>query len=249
MHILSIANSFGQDAQAYLHQIAASAGVALEAVNLFIGGCSLETHHENWLNDQADYLLEINGESTERQVSIREALEMRDWDCITLQQASHFSGMPETYEPHMSVLVKAIRESCPDARLYFHETWAYEHDSEHEGFAHYDRDQALMFDRISEAARLTSARHDLTLIPAGNLIQRLREEAHFDVKRGGRSLCRDGFHLDLLYGRYAVGGLWFRQLTGYGFAESKFVASVDGEDIELNWIEGIKAIVDDFPLS
>lgn len=249
MHILSIANSFGQDAQAYLHQIAASASVDLEAVNLYIGGCNLETHHQNWQENRADYLLEINGENTEQLISIQDALAMREWDVITLQQASSLSGIPETYEPFLSVLLEAVREHCPDAKLYFHETWAYEHDAEHEGFANYDRDQGLMYERIAAAARLAAARHDLTIIPAGNLIQHMREDARYDVKRGGRSLCRDGFHLDLLYGRYAVAALWFRELTGHPLTAASFVPTVDDETTDLNWIEDIKTLVDNFDLA
>lgn len=39
--VLAIGNSFSQDAMAYLVQLAASGGVEMEAVNLYIGGCSL----------------------------------------------------------------------------------------------------------------------------------------------------------------------------------------------------------------
>ena len=41
MNILSIGNSFSQDAQQYLHRIAAADSVALNTFNLMIGGCSL----------------------------------------------------------------------------------------------------------------------------------------------------------------------------------------------------------------
>ena len=41
MNILSIGNSFSQDAQRYLHDIAKADGVVLSAFNLYIGGCPL----------------------------------------------------------------------------------------------------------------------------------------------------------------------------------------------------------------
>lgn len=47
IHVLSIGNSFSQDAQRYLHDLAESKGVDLETVNLMIGGCSLERHFRN----------------------------------------------------------------------------------------------------------------------------------------------------------------------------------------------------------
>ena len=48
------------------------------------------------LGDNVVYDFEFNGESTGIQVSIRQALTSDDWDVITLQQASHFSGRYET---------------------------------------------------------------------------------------------------------------------------------------------------------
>lgn len=49
MKILSIGNSFSQDAQRYLHRLAKHEGVQLKTVNLYIGGCSLQRHYENIL--------------------------------------------------------------------------------------------------------------------------------------------------------------------------------------------------------
>ena len=39
MNILSIGNSFSQDAQKWLHKLAAGNGVEMDTVNLYIGGC------------------------------------------------------------------------------------------------------------------------------------------------------------------------------------------------------------------
>ena len=36
----------------------------------------------------------------------------------------------------------------------------------------------------------------------------------FDYKNGGISLCRDGFHLSLDYGRYIAAAVWLRVLSG-----------------------------------
>ena len=64
MKILSIGNSFSQDAQRYLHRLAKQDGTELKTVNLFIGGCSLQKHYLNMLDDNADYDFEFNGEKT-----------------------------------------------------------------------------------------------------------------------------------------------------------------------------------------
>ncbi len=64
MYILSIGNSFSKDAQRYLHQIAKADGVDVHSFNLYIGGCSLSTHHKNMLSEERANTLEKNGVST-----------------------------------------------------------------------------------------------------------------------------------------------------------------------------------------
>ena len=126
MNILSIGNSFSQDAQRYLHRIAAADGATLNTFNLMIGGCSLETHWGHITDGLSDYYLEKNGKSCDRTITLPEALEMDEWDVITVQQASHYSGMPQTYVPYLTELVAFVKEKCPKAKIYFHQTWAYE---------------------------------------------------------------------------------------------------------------------------
>ena len=101
MKILSIGNSFSQDAHRYLSRLARREGVALKAVNLYIGGCSLRQHYLNMLDDIADYDFEFNGEKTGIKESIKEALASDDWDIVTLQQASNFSPNYQTYTPYL----------------------------------------------------------------------------------------------------------------------------------------------------
>ena len=61
IHVLSIGNSFSQDAHCYLHDFAKSEGVDIETVNLFVGGCSLERHYRNMVGNKREYTIEING--------------------------------------------------------------------------------------------------------------------------------------------------------------------------------------------
>ena len=85
MKVLSIGNSFSQDAQRYLHEIAKNDGVDLNSVNLYIGGCSLETHYHNIIENKANYGLEINGKATNAYTSVKDALLKERWNYITLQ--------------------------------------------------------------------------------------------------------------------------------------------------------------------
>ena len=64
MKILSIGNSFSQDAQRYLHKIAEKNGRRLKNCNLYIGGCTLRKHYFNIIDDEKAYEFQFNGEET-----------------------------------------------------------------------------------------------------------------------------------------------------------------------------------------
>lgn len=216
MKILSIGNSFSEDAQAYLHMLAEQRGIDLVTVNLAIGGCSLQTHWENVEQNNANYLYGVNGGAwAERLVTIKEILESERFDAITLQQVSGFSGQYETYQPYLNNLAAYVREKQPGADLYFQRTWAYEIDSPHGHFPFYDCNQRKMYDALCAASVEACAAIGATVIPAGTVIQTLRETVPaFDYANGGESLCRDSFHMSVTYGRYAVALCWLATLTG-----------------------------------
>jgi len=100
MKILSIGNSFSTDATTYLHELALSTDLDLQVVNLYIGGCSLQTHWFNAESNTPAYSYELNGNSTGRMTSIKSALTECNWDVVTLHQASLFSGVEESYYPY-----------------------------------------------------------------------------------------------------------------------------------------------------
>lgn len=215
MKLLSIGNSFSQDAQRWLHQIAAANGFELETTNLMIGGCSLETHWRHITDGEAAYYLEHNGEDAQRMVTLEEGLLLEEWDAVTVQQVSGHSGRPQTFFPYLEELVAFVREKCPKAKLYFHQTWAYEIDSDHGDFHYYNHDQQEMHRRISDCAAMASRIIDAPILPSGPVVQYLRDNApEFDYKNGALSLNRDGFHLSWDYGRYAAAATWFKVLSG-----------------------------------
>lgn len=82
MKVLAIGNSFSQDATTFLHHAAEKQGVALEVVNLYIGGCSLEMHWKNMETNAVAYEHQLNGKATGRVVSIQEMLNEGDWDAV-----------------------------------------------------------------------------------------------------------------------------------------------------------------------
>ena len=208
--VLSIGNSFSQDAQRWLHAIASDEGQKIECVNLYIGGCSLKRHWENVSGNRAEYTPERNGMPVgDRTVSAGEIVSLPGWDVVTLQQVSHESGQYETYLPYLSLMAEWIRDTAPGARVVLQQTWAYENDSTHSEFCRYENSQSLMYSKLRRAYLQASVLIQAPLIPVGDVIQALRALPEFDYPRGGRSLCRDGFHLSLGLGRYTAAAAWY----------------------------------------
>lgn len=246
MRTLSIGNSFSTDALRWLHDLSVAGGQPIETVNLHIGGCSLMQHALNARNNTPNYLLEVNGELVREGVTMQETLEDGEYDVVTLQQASPSSGLLTSYTPYADELADLVRQVQPKARLYVHQTWAYDEDSEHELFIAYNRKQQMMYDKLSQAYDIMAMALDASIIPTGDLIQELRESPYF-AKDGAvpcsydvdeelsefpaesedtstpPSLTRDGFHLNLYYGRYAAACVWYAALTGSASADVDWI--------------------------
>ena len=239
LKILAIGNSFSQDATAYLYDLAKSDNVELKVVNLYIGGCSLETHWNRVCDNKADYEYQLNGEWTGRQIGIHEALVEEEWDIITLQQCSGYSGLLETYYPYILELSSYVKKWAPKAKQLIHQTWAYEIDSNHEHFAFYHKNQEEMYQAIIQCYATVAKELSLEIIPCGEVVQTLRSIFPYDYKHGGISLCRDGFHMHLIYGRYALAATWYEYVVGGNILNNKFVPvleddiSATTEDLEI----------------
>lgn len=230
--LLSVGNSFSTDSHRFLHSLAEQNGVSLECYNLFIGGCSLETHWQNYVENNEFYDLEINGNEATRKISVNEALTMEKWDVVTVQQASAYSGIFESYEPYLTDIVSVIRQKVPTAKVYFHETWSYEIDSLHEGFLNYNSNQKEMYLCIKESSKKASDLINAEIIPTGDIVQFVRENIPgFDYENGGFSLCRDGFHLSESYGRFLASAVWFKKLTGKNLKKQPFL-DFDSEKVK-----------------
>ncbi len=236
MKILAIGNSFSTDATTHLQRLAKSAKMDVYVRNLFIGGCTLRKHHENLLSNDMVYEYEEDGVSLGK-IGLLTALGRENWDYVSLQQASHESGLIDTYEPYLGVLVGKIKEVAPESTIMFHRTWAYENDSDHPGFSNYGYLQDQMYQRIVEATDIVALRYDLKLIPVGDMIQKIREIPAFQYGKGGISLCRDGYHLSETYGRYIAAITWL--ITFCGIPRQMPEYRPPGTDLKL-----VKAIYD-----
>jgi len=237
MKILAIGNSFSQDAARYLHQIARKGAEPVDVANLYIGGCPLERHFRNMLADSRDYTLDYNGMSTGFRVSMKEALLNRSWDVITLQQVSGQSPNPDSYYPYINALVDYVRQCVPKAKIVVHQTWAYEQDSAKLTTAGHT-DHQDMFANIQKAYALAAERIGADgIIPSGQLFQNM-------LASGFEKVHRDTFHASYGAGRYALGLLWYRMLTGADVTDNPF-CDFD-EEVTQKEVDTIKKLVQEF---
>lgn len=215
MNVLTIGNSFSEDATRYLSQIAKNQGVRLEVCNVCIGGCSLERHYRNMLGDKKDYRLDYNGINTGFFVTLEEALLSREWDVITIQQVSHLSPKKETFYPYITELADYIRTCQPKAKLLLQETWAYE-DGSHRLTVElgYSAHKEMLADVQASYRQVAENENFDGIIPSGTMLGALVEQ--------GIKVHRDTFHASLGLGRFALGLLWFRMLTGMSVANNTF---------------------------
>ena len=163
---------------------------------------------------------------------------MNKWDFITLQQASGFSGIPQSYIPYITELVKYVSDRSNGFKFLFHQTWAYEKDSTHQHFTFYNNDQHEMFRRLKDCSEMASKLIDAEIIRVGEAIQNLRDKIkEFDYDNGGISLNRDGFHLSLDYGRFAAAAVWLKKITGLTPDIERFITLCPEKNFDRSLLE------------
>ena len=214
IRVLCIGNSFSWDAvEQELVPLCDAKHIQVEVHNLYYGGCSLEQHARFLLKDTAAYSRRVCTNACPRiikdTVTLRQALRDGTYDYISLQQASHDSGIRASYEPWLTMLIDTVRTYQPNAQLCWMQTWAYSQDATHPAYPRYHNSQTEMWDSIQACTKFVHHTHStLHLIPCGLAIQNARNT------KLGDTLCRDGYHLNYVYGRYTAACVWYEFLTG-----------------------------------
>lgn len=233
MKILSVGNSFSEDAQRYLHRLAVANNKDLMCVNLYIGGCPLEEHYINLTDDEKNYDFQVNGVNTHLKVSIKEIIKSNEWDYITLQQASHLSFSFESYVPYLEKINEWIRLRCPRTKILLHQTWAYpeNHERLYEvGFGTTEE----MFSKVREAYKKAQE-----LIKPDGVIT--SGEAMLEAYRAFPDIVyRDQIHASYGFGRYLLSCIWYKHL--FGEIPEKHISSFD-EPVDSKHLTEINQII------
>lgn len=213
IRVLAIGNSFSQDAvEQNLYELALAQGDTLIIGNAYIPGCQIDLHVKNFETDRPAYSYRkvIDGvKHTTDKTPLSTIINDEPWDIITLQQASHYSGLKSTYA-NLPKLKSFVIDKMPNkkAEIAWHATWSYAKDSTHKGFVNYGNSQSAMSDSIAAIAATVVPENGIKrVIPAGVAIDNGR-------KVFGDVMNSDGYHLSQGLGRYTAACTWCEFLTG-----------------------------------
>lgn len=204
---LIVGNSFSNDVMEYVFDIAYAAG-AKDVVlgNLYIGNCNLDTHLKNAKEDNAAYVYYYNDFGKwikTRNYKLSDAVKAENWDFVAFQQAPQTCGMVDTYKD-LEELRAIVEKDCtnPKVEYVWHMTWACAESYTGSLFTSYQMSQEVMYDAIIDATKWGVFTNDkiTRVIPNGTVMQNIR------TSYWGDTICRDGLHLSLPYGRM-LGGI------------------------------------------
>ncbi len=216
LKVLCIGNSFAVDTAEHVPNIALNAGVKnVKFATLYYGGCSINKHYTNAINNNAPYEYYLNtgsGWSITPGHSILSALQSEEWDWISIQ---HGTGDGSRYAEEDSYanlenLINYVKQNAiGNPKIAFNMTWVGEVGSHEELIYSFGNDTTLYYNAICALTRdFVSKTPGLDLIsPTGTAIQNART-ANVGL------LTRDNYHLSLTTGRYTAGLTFFKALTG-----------------------------------
>jgi hypothetical protein len=177
IRLLTVGNSFAENALTYLEALAAGTDVRFEIGRANLGGCSLEKHwnlacYTTRHPDYKTYWMGPDPAGKARNANLQEALGAEPWDFVTLQQVSAKSWRPETYQPYLGLLFDLVKQRAPQAEILLHQTWAYRSDTPF--LPQNSLTQERMFERIQAAYARYAAEYRCGVLPSGEAVQRTR---------------------------------------------------------------------------
>ncbi|SHE75115.1 protein of unknown function [Arenibacter palladensis] len=203
IRILTIGNSFADNACKYLKQITES----VEGCNIIIGkanigGCHLEKHADLMRQSELDPSLKPHNGKT-----LKEWLLTNDWDIVTIQQVSHLSFKAETYQPYADEIRNYVKKYAPRAKIYIHETWAYAQDCPR--LTDFGITSEQMYHGLKKNYQVLSKRYSSPILPSGDAFNRsFKKREEIDLWSSN-----DRFHANE-NGCYLAACVWFKELFG-----------------------------------
>jgi hypothetical protein len=170
VRLLTVGNSFSQNATKFLDKIAEADGNVLVHHRCVIGGSGPDQHLAKVAAHEKDPTDKEGLYGTGK--SLAQELVAEKWDVITVQQASVRSHDLATYRPGMKALVDYIKKHAPGSEVVIHQTWAYRVDdprfrkpSDKTGEP---KTQKAMYEGLSDAYRAIAKELGVRRVPVGD---------------------------------------------------------------------------------
>ena len=216
LKVLSIGNSFALDTLEYVPNIALNSNVkSVKFGSLYIGGCSIDKHYDNAVNNKSNYEYYTNegyGWSSVNNKSILYALQSEQWDYISIQHGTGDGSRYADIKSYLNIenLIEYILLNVDyNPKIVFNMTWVGEKGSHEELINVFNNDTQAYYEAICDltSERIAYAEGLDIVSPTGTAIQNAR------TGQLG-SLTRDNYHLSLTTGRYTAGLTFFMAITG-----------------------------------
>lgn len=211
--ILTIGNSFAQNACTYLEEITASVpGNKIIITKANIGGCSLEKHARLISVCEMDSAAKPYRDS----LCLIDYLQSGTYDFITIQQASPLSFKIDSLQPHAGILIDFVKAHAPQSEILIHQTWAYHPDCQRLKDWGITRDS--MHRGILKTYNALISQYHFRMLPSGNAFYAsFQKKPNIDLWNE-----KDRYHAGM-NGNYLAGCVWFGVLFGISPTEISFV--------------------------
>ena len=228
LYILTAAASNSHYFMDELYGVLAAAGVKAKVCNLMKSSTGINAFYNHWKNGEKVfelYIYDENGKTVMQNMGLDDALALYPWDVFNMQEgtAPHRTTTPEQAAADRQVahaaLVAHIRETIPNAKLYYQEIWSPDIGFDRFNYQMTSKEQQLDFSaRIKTYTDIVCKDFDLDTIPCGSAWVIARESellqnmcARLSVNNGEGDYYHDG---DIGGGQYLNACVWFETLTG-----------------------------------
>jgi len=239
LNILLIGNSSCVYWPDELYGMLTAAGYTdVNVCDVYYSGCSLQKHWTWWKNGERNYRFDIHNKDGKKQVpdyGLNDCLQSYNWDVISLQGnmglfgKNDITGALANVEPYLDELVPYIRDQFPLSRMMWHQTWATEI-GYNLAFEMKTVEQRTQMHQVQQGvAAAVSEKYDLTIVPTGDALEKIRDLPLFTSPIEGipaakvtpflrvqsNKLVDDGVHDgDMGGGQYLNACVWFEVITG-----------------------------------
>ncbi|MBI1367838.1 MAG: DUF4886 domain-containing protein [Planctomycetes bacterium] len=171
VRLLTVGNSFADNALSFLPQIAEAGGDKLIFARANLGGCSLERHWGLVEKYEADHDDKTGHPYNGGKFSLAEMLKQDAWDVVTIQQYSFISHDLSTYEPFAKNLNDYIHQHAPQAKVLIQQIWAYRVDDPRfngQDDGKQPRTQKAMYEQVRAAYHAVAKELNIGILPSGD---------------------------------------------------------------------------------